>query len=185
MLLNRGVEKALESPLDCEEIPPVNPKGNQSWIGRTDAEAEAPIIWPLDAKNWLIGKDPDAEKDWRQEEKGTTEDEAVGWHHQLNGHEFEQTLGDDGGQKPGVLQSMGSQRVGHHWVTEQQQQYIFIISSSQNYFYRGNLGVSLLNLRYNCHLCSSAHSCHEKKVKGHSLKSGVWNKAVRILKIQF
>ena len=85
------LEKTLESPLDSKDIKPVNPKGNQSWIfiGRTDAEAEAPIVWPPDAKSWLIWKDPDAEKDWRQEEKGTTEDEMVGWHHRLNGHEFE------------------------------------------------------------------------------------------------
>ena len=83
--------KTLESPLDCKEIKPVNPKGNQSWIfiGRIDAEAETPILCPPDAKNWLIGKDPDAGKDWRQEEKGMTEDEMVGWHHWLNGHEFE------------------------------------------------------------------------------------------------
>ena len=81
-------------------IKPVNPKGNQSWmfIGRTDAEAEAPILWPPDAKNWLTGKDPDAGKDWRQEEKGTTEDEMVGWHHRLDGHEFEQALGVSDGQ---------------------------------------------------------------------------------------
>ena len=92
--------KRLESPLDCKEIRPVNPKGNQSWIftGRTDAEAEAPILWPPDAKNWLIGKDPDAGKEWRQEERGATEDEMVGWHHQLNGHECEQTPGDSEGQ---------------------------------------------------------------------------------------
>ena len=79
------LEKTLESPLDCKEIKPVNPKGNQPWIftGRTDAEAEAPILWPPDAKNWLIGKDPDAGKDWSQEEKGTTEDEMVRWHHHL------------------------------------------------------------------------------------------------------
>ena len=85
------LEKTLESPLDCKMIKLVNPKGNQSWIfiGRTDAEAEAPIFWPLDAKNWLTGKDPDAGKDWRQEEKVTTEDEKVGWHHELDGPEFE------------------------------------------------------------------------------------------------
>ena len=85
------LEKTLESPLDCKEIQPVHLKGDQSWIfiGRTDAEAETPILWPPDAKNWLIGKDCDAGKYWRQEEKGTTEDEMVGWHHQLNGHEFE------------------------------------------------------------------------------------------------
>ena len=84
------LEKTFESPLDYKEIQPVHPKGNQSWmfIGRTDAEAETPILWPPDVKNQFIGKDPDAGKDWRQEEKGTTEDEMVGWHHQLNGHEF-------------------------------------------------------------------------------------------------
>ena len=92
------LEKTLESPLDSKEIKPVNPKGNQPWtfIGRTDAEA--PILWPPDAKSWLIGKDPDAGKDWGQEEKGVTEDEMVGWHHRLNEHEFEQTLGDSEGQ---------------------------------------------------------------------------------------
>ena len=82
------LEKTLESPLDCKEIKPVNPKGNQLWrfIGRTDAEAEAPILWPPDVKSWLIRKDPDAGKDWGQEVKGTTEDETVGWYHRLNGH---------------------------------------------------------------------------------------------------
>ena len=86
------LEKTLENPLDFKEIQPVHPKGNQSWIfiGRTDAAAETPILWPPDAKNWLIWKDPGAGKDWRQEEKRTTEDEMVGWYHQLNGHEFEQ-----------------------------------------------------------------------------------------------
>ena len=90
------LEKTLESPLDCRETQLVNPKGNQSWIfiGRTDAEAETPILWPPNSKNWLIGKDPDAGKDWRQE-KGTTGDEMVGWHHRLNGHGFEQALGVD------------------------------------------------------------------------------------------
>ena len=83
--------RRLESPLECKEIQPVHPKGNQSWIfiGRSDAEAETPILWPPDKKNWLIWKDPDAGKDWRREKIGTTEDEMVGWHHQLNGHEFE------------------------------------------------------------------------------------------------
>ena len=85
------LEKTLQSPLDCKEIQPVHPKRNQSWIfiGRTDAEAEAPILWPPDVKNWLIWKDPDAGKDWRQEEKGMTGDEMAGWHHWLDGHEFE------------------------------------------------------------------------------------------------
>ena len=111
--------RRLLSPLDCKEIKPINPKENQSWIftGRTDAEAEAPILWPPYVKDWLTGKDPDAGKDWRQEQKGTTEDETVGWHHRLNGHEFEQALGDGEGQET-WLQSTGSQRVGHGWITK-------------------------------------------------------------------
>ena len=90
------LEKTPESPLDCKEIKPVKPKRNQSWIftGRTDGETKAPELWPPDAKSWLTGKDPDAGKDWRWEEKGTTEDEMAGWHHWFNGHEFEQTQGD-------------------------------------------------------------------------------------------
>ena len=92
------LEKTLESPFNCKEIQPVSPKGNQSWIfiGRTDAEAL--ILWPPDVKNRLIGKDPNAGKDWRREEKGTVEDEMVGWHHRLYGHEFEQALGIGDGQ---------------------------------------------------------------------------------------
>ena len=84
------LEKTLESPLDCKEIQPVHPE-DQSWvfIGKTDAEAEPPVLWPTHVKSWLIGKDPNAEKDWGQEEKGTTEDEMAGWHHRLDGHEFE------------------------------------------------------------------------------------------------
>ena len=95
------LEKTLESLLDYKEIKPVNPKGNQHWIfiGRTDAEPKAPILGPPDAKSWLIGKDPDAENDWGQEEKGMTEDEMVGWHHQPNGHEFEQASGDSEGRE--------------------------------------------------------------------------------------
>ena len=95
------LEKTLESPLDSKETKPVNSKGNQSWIfiGRTDAEAETPILWPPDAKTWLIGKDSDAGKDWRQEEKGTTEDEMFGWHHWLDRHEFEQAPGVGDGQE--------------------------------------------------------------------------------------
>ena len=104
--------RRLENSLDCKEIKPVDSKGNQSWIfiGRTDAKAETPILWPPDAKNWLIEKDPDAGKDWRQEDKGTTEDEMVGWHHQLNGQEFWVSSRSSWWTgKPGVLQSMGSQ----------------------------------------------------------------------------
>ena len=94
------LEKILESPLDCKGIQSVLPKGNQSWIfmGRTDAKAETPIIWPADEKNWLTGKDPDAGEDRRWEEKGITEDEMVGWDHPLNGHKFEWTLGVGDGQ---------------------------------------------------------------------------------------
>ena len=94
------LDKALESPLNCK-IKPVHPKGNQFWIfiGRTDAEVETPILWPPESvKNWLTGKDPDSGKDWRQEEKGTAEDEMVGWHHQLSGQKFEQALGVGDGQ---------------------------------------------------------------------------------------
>ena len=94
------LEKTLESLLDCKEIQPVHPKGNQSWIfiGRTDAEAETPILWPPVAKNWLIGKDHDTGENWRQEEKGMTEDAMVRWHHWLDGHEFEQAQGVGDGQ---------------------------------------------------------------------------------------
>ena len=89
-------EKTLESPLDCKEIQPVHSKGDQSWVftGRTDAKAETPILWPLHAKSWLTGKDSDGGRDWGQEKKGTTEDEMAGWHHRLNGREFEWTPGD-------------------------------------------------------------------------------------------
>ena len=106
-----GLERTLKSLLYCKQIKPVNPKRNQSWIfiGRTDAEPEAPILWPPDVKNWLIWKDLDAGKDWRWEEKGTTEDEMVGWHHRLNGHELEQAPGVDDVLEVCVLQSIGSQ----------------------------------------------------------------------------
>ena len=117
------LDKTLENPLDCKEIQPVHPKGNQSWIfiGRTDAEAEVPILWPSDEKSQLIWKDPDAGKDWGQE-KGTTEDEVVGWHHWLNEHEFEKVPGDDEWQGSLACCSPWGRRVGHDWVTEQQQQ---------------------------------------------------------------
>ena len=117
------LKRTLESPLDCKEIKPVNLKGNQPWIfiGRTNAEA--PIFWPSDAKNWLIGKDPDAGTDWRQEEKGATEDEMGGWHHWTNGHEFEQTLRDSEGQGSLVCCSpCGCKEVRHDYPTEKQQQ---------------------------------------------------------------
>ena len=105
-------EKTLKNPLDYKEIQPVHPKGNQSWIfiGRTDAKAKTPILWSPDEKNWLTGKDPDTGKDWRQEEKATTEDEMVGWHHQLNGHEFDQA--------PGVGDGQGDLACCSPWVTK-------------------------------------------------------------------
>ena len=108
-----------------KKIKPIHPKGNQSWIfiGRTDAEAEAPILWPPDVKNWLIWNDPDAGKDWRWEGKGTTEDEMVGWHHWLNGHEFEQIGRQWKTGESGTLKSMGSQNVTPDWVTEWHQHY--------------------------------------------------------------
>ena len=107
------LEKTLESPLDCKKIQPVHPKGHQSWIfiGRTHAEAETPILWPPDAKNWLTGKDPDAGKGWKQEEKETTENEMVGWHHQLDGFEFEKA--------PGVADGQGGLACCSPWVCKE------------------------------------------------------------------
>ena len=118
---NVVLEMTLESPLDCTEIKPVNPKGNQSWIfiGRTDAEAS--IIWPPDVKSWLIRKDPDTGKDWRQG-KGMTEDKMDGWHHRLSGYLFEQAPGDGKGQGSLVFCSPWGCRVERDWATEQQQQ---------------------------------------------------------------
>ena len=125
------LEKTLESPLESKEIKAVNPKGNQTWIfiGRTDAEPETPILWPPDVKIWLIREDPDAGKDWRQEEKGTTEEKMVGWHHWLKGHEFEQALGDGEGQGSLVCCSPRFRRVRHDWVTEQQTIRVYISNS--------------------------------------------------------
>ena len=111
--------RLLKSPLDSNEIKPVNPKGNQSWIfiGRTDAEAEAPILWPPDVKNWLFAKDPDVGKEWRKA-KGMIEDEMVGWYHRLNGHEFEQAPGAGDGQGSLACCSSWGLRVGYNWATE-------------------------------------------------------------------
>ena len=120
MLLDCGIGEDSWESLDCKEIQQVHPKGNQSWIfiGKTDAEVEAPILWPPD-KNWPIGKDPDAGKDWRQEEKGTTEDAMVGCHHQFDGHEFEKALGVGDGQGSLVCCSpQGCKRVRPDWATE-------------------------------------------------------------------
>jgi len=134
------LEKTLESPLDCKEIQPVNPKGNQSWIfiGRTDAEAETPILWPPDANSRLVGKDPDTGENWRQEEKGTTEDEMVGWHHRLDRHEFEQTPGLSDGQEARVCYSpWGCKDLDTtewlnwtelNWTEKRQSLFLFILS---------------------------------------------------------
>ena len=113
------LEKTLESPLDCKKIQPVHPR-DQSWVFilRTDAEAETPILWPPHAQSWLIGKDPDAERDWRQEEKGTTEDEMTGWHHQLDVRESEWTPEVGGGQEGLACWDSWGRRVGHDWATE-------------------------------------------------------------------
>ena len=109
MLWNVVLEKTLESPLDCKKIQPIHPKGDQSWvfIGRTDAEAETPILWPSHVKNWLIGKDPDSGRHWGQEEKGMTEDEMAGWHHRLDAHEFRWT--------PGVGDAQGGLACCNSW----------------------------------------------------------------------
>ena len=115
------LEKTLESPLDCKEIQPVHPKGDQSWvfIERSDVEAETPILWPPDVKSWLIWKNPDAGKYWGQEKKGTTEDEMFGCHHRLNGHRFGWTLGTGDGQGGlACCGSWGCKESRHNWATE-------------------------------------------------------------------
>ena len=134
-LLNCGVGE--ESLLDCKEIKPVKPKGNQPWIliGRTGAEAEAPVLWPHDAKSWLTGKESDARKDWAQK-KGMTEDEMVGWHHRLNGHESEQSLGD--GEVQGSLARCSPR--GHkeldvtEWLNNNKYLYISSVFSKQKLY---------------------------------------------------
>ena len=120
MLLNCGVGETLESPLDCKEIQPVHPKGDQPWdfFGRNDAKAETPVLQPPHVKSWLIGKDPDAGRDWEQEEKRTTEDEMAGWHHWLDGRESEWTPGVGDGQGGLACCDSWGRRVGHDWVTE-------------------------------------------------------------------
>ena len=136
------LEKTLESPLDCKEIQPVYPKGDQSWIftWRTDADVETPILWPPDVKNWLIWKDPNGGKDWRQEEKGTTEDEMVGWHHWLDGHEFEQALEVGDGQ--GSLTCCSPQGRKESDMTEQLNWVIFLLQISVHIFLPSNFGPS-------------------------------------------
>ena len=141
MLLNCSVE----SPLDCKEIQPVHPKGDQSWIfiERTDAKAETPILWPPDAKSWLIWKDPGAGKDWGQEEKGMTEDEMVGWHHQLGGHEFEWT--------PGVGDGQGGLVCCNSWVHKELDLTEWLNWTEQNkkvFFLRNNQIIEFFTLKY-------------------------------------
>ena len=135
MILNCGVGEDSWETLGLQEIKPVNPKGNRSWIftGRTDAEAETPILWPSYVKSWLIGKDSDVGRDWGQEEKGMTEDEMVGWHHWLDGQEFEQAsgVGDEQGSLA-CCSPWGGQRIRRDWATEQQYNRISI----QNYLER-------------------------------------------------
>ena len=138
------LEKTLESPLDCKEIQPVHSKGNQSWIfiGRTDAEAETPMLWPPDSKNWLFEKDPAAGKDWKQEEKGTTEYGMVGWHHWLNGHEFKQALGVGDGQgilvccSHGVTESDMTERL--NWTELVVLSIVFNMSFNRQYLKAGS-----------------------------------------------
>ena len=160
------LEKTPESPLHCKEIQPVHPKGNQPWmffIGRTDAEAEAPIRWPPEAKSRLTGKDPDARKDWRQDE-GTAEDEMVGWYHQLNGHEFEQALGDGEGQGSraccspwGHKESDMTERLNHTELS------MFCppnlpLTQTPNWFFLLCI-LSQLRHYYYLYMCSVAKSC--------------------------
>ena len=121
ILLNCNVGEGSWESLDCKDIKPIHPKGHQPWIfiGKTDAEAETPILWPPGAKNWFTGEDPDAGKDGRQEKKGTTEDEVIGWHHWLSGHEFDQALGvGDGQGSLACCSPWGHKRAGHNWATE-------------------------------------------------------------------
>ena len=121
MILNCGVgEDSFESPLDCKEIQPIHSEGDQPLVffGRNDAKAETPVLWPPHVKSWLNGKDSDAGRDWRQEEKGTTEDEMTGWHHRFNAPEFEWTPGGGDGQGGLACCDSWRRRVGHDWATE-------------------------------------------------------------------
>ena len=168
------LEKILESPLDCKEIQPVHPRGDQFWvfIGRTDVEAETPILWPPDAKSWLIGKDPDVGKDWEQEEKGMTEDETVGWlYHRLDGHGFGWTPG--GGDRQGGLLCCGSWgcRVGLNWATELN--WIVTLTSESFYihykwFPRDSIIVHIYSLKVEWLYNLSLKPGHFKYKRGHS-----------------
>ena len=131
------LEKTLESPLDCKEIQPVHSKGDQSWVffGRIDSKAETPVLRPPHAKTWLTGKDSDAGRDWEQEEKRTTEDEMAGWHHQLDGREFEWTPGVGDGQGGLVCCNSWGCRVRHDWATELNWKEIFLFTCISAYLY--------------------------------------------------
>ena len=160
MLLNCGVEKTLVSPLDCKEIQPVHPKGDQSWIfiGRVDTEAEAAILWPPDVKNWLLGKDLGAGKDWRREEKGMTEDELVGCHHWLNGRKFEQAPGVDDGQGSLACCSPWGHKgldviewlnwTEHIWMVMSVSTSVYILSVGYPKYYSINNNLIMLKLIY-------------------------------------
>ena len=139
------LEKTFESPFDCKEIQPVHPKGDQSWvfIGRTDVEDEAPIRWLHYAKSWLIRKDPDDGKDWGQEEKRMAEDDMVGWHHRLDGHDFEQAPGVGDGQGGLAFCCPWGRRVGHDWVTELSWTHLFHLSEITT---QGSLFILLLDI---------------------------------------
>ena len=163
------LEKTLERPLDCNEIKSVNPKGNQPWIFIERNDAEAPTLWPLDVKGfWLTGKDPDAGRDWGQEEKGTTKGEMVGWHNRLNGWAWVNSGSWWWTGKPGVLQSMKSQRVRHNWATKQQQWTIAYHAPQSIGFPMQNTGVSChflhqgisLNQGSNSSLCTGRWMSH-------------------------
>ena len=144
------LEKTLESPLDCKEIQPVHPRGVKSWmfIGSSDAEAETPILWPPHMRSWLTGKDPDAGRDWGQEEKGMTEDEMAGWHHWFDGRVWVNSGSWWWTGRPGVLRFMGSQRVGHDWAaklnwTEPYNSYIYFVTCPVQ-----NTAPSILYIKY-------------------------------------
>ena len=163
------LDKSLVSPLDCKEIHPVYPKGDQScvFIGRTDAKAVTPICWPPDVKSWLIGKDSDAGRDWGQEEKGTKEDEMAGWHHRLHGRKFEWTPGVGDGQGGLACCNSWGHRVRHDWATELN--WLTDLNLTRNSFltidqgalytdlwshqYYINSCISVLNDHYHCGVC--------------------------------
>ena len=144
------LEKILESPLDCKEIQPVHSKGDQPWVffGRNDAKAETPVLWPLHAKSWLIGKDSDAGRDWGQEEKGRTEDEMAGWHHWLDGREFEWTLRVGDGQGGLACCDSCSRRVRHYWATEQKPAFLIHLSKSLKLVYTSSINSDLVWSNY-------------------------------------